>query len=91
MHAYSRDLRDRVPGASERGERPGEIVRRLEVSRAHGGCRVSRIAHLQATLRDWLGEQPDLTLVQPCERLGPSSAASRSSRQRCGIGLTSGS
>lgn len=33
MHAYSQDLRDRVLGALERGERPSAIARRLEVSR----------------------------------------------------------
>jgi len=33
MHAYSRDLRDRVLGALERGERPTDIARRYEVSR----------------------------------------------------------
>jgi transposase len=32
MRIYSQDLRDRVLGALERGERPMEIVRRLEVS-----------------------------------------------------------
>ena len=88
MRAYSQDLRDRVLGALERGERPSAIARRLEVSRvwvyqvkgrylregertsrAQGGYRVSRIAHLQATLRDWISEQPDLTLAQLCERL----------------------
>jgi transposase len=33
MHAYSQDLRDRVLGALERGERPTAIARRYEVSR----------------------------------------------------------
>ena len=33
MQAYSQDLRDRVLGALERGERPAEIARRFEVSR----------------------------------------------------------
>lgn len=33
MHAYSRDLRDRVLGALERGERPADIARRYEVGR----------------------------------------------------------
>ena len=33
MYAYSRDLRDRVLGALERGERPTDIARRYEVSR----------------------------------------------------------
>lgn len=33
MRAYSQDLRDRVLRALERGERPTEIARRLEVSR----------------------------------------------------------
>ncbi|MDR3158813.1 MAG: helix-turn-helix domain-containing protein [Zoogloeaceae bacterium] len=33
MRAYSQDLRDRVLGALERGERPTEIARRFEVSR----------------------------------------------------------
>lgn len=88
MHAYSQDLRDRVLGALERGERPSAIARRFEVSRvwvyqvkvrylqdgerssrAQGGHRVSRVAHLEATIRDWLKEQPDLTLAQLCERL----------------------
>lgn len=33
MRAYSQDLRDRVLRAFERGERPADIARRLEVSR----------------------------------------------------------
>ncbi len=33
MAAYSQDLRDRVLNALERGERPVDIARRLEVSR----------------------------------------------------------
>jgi transposase len=33
MYAYSRDLRERVLGALERGERPADIARRYEVSR----------------------------------------------------------
>ena len=33
MYAYSRDLRDRVLGALERGERPTDIAKRYEVSR----------------------------------------------------------
>ena len=33
MRAYSRDLRDRVLGALERGERPTDIAKRYEVSR----------------------------------------------------------
>ncbi len=33
MHSYSQDLRDRVLWALERGERPSEIARRLEVGR----------------------------------------------------------
>jgi transposase len=33
MEAYSQDLRDRVLRALERGERPVDIARRLEVSR----------------------------------------------------------
>lgn len=33
MYAYSQDLRDRVLGALERGERPSDIARRFEVSR----------------------------------------------------------
>ncbi len=33
MHSYSQDLRDRVLRALERGERPSEIARRLEVGR----------------------------------------------------------
>lgn len=88
MHAYSQDLRDRVLGALERGERPSAIARRLEVSRVWvyqvkerfvkagerssrpvGGYRVSRIAHLETTVRIWIKAQPDLTLAQLCERL----------------------
>lgn len=88
MHAYSQDLRDRVLGALERGERPSAIAKRFEVSRVWvyqvkarfldagerssrrvGGYRVSRIAHLQATVRAWIKAQPDLTLAQLCERL----------------------
>jgi transposase len=33
MAAYSQDLRDRVLGALERGDRPTDIARRFEVSR----------------------------------------------------------
>lgn len=33
MYAYSSDLRDRVLGALERGERPTDIAKRYEVSR----------------------------------------------------------
>lgn len=33
MQAYSQDLRDRVLGAIERGERPTDIAKRYEVSR----------------------------------------------------------
>jgi transposase len=33
MHAYSQDLRERVLWGLERGERPTDIARRLEVSR----------------------------------------------------------
>ena len=33
MNAYSQDLRDRALRALERGERPSDIARRLEVSR----------------------------------------------------------
>jgi transposase len=33
MRAYSQDLRDRVLGALERGERPSDVARRFEVSR----------------------------------------------------------
>ena len=88
MHAYSQDLRDRVLGALERGERPSAIAKRFEVSRVWvyqvkarfleegerssrpvGGYRVSRIAHLEATVRAWIKAQPDLTLAQLCERL----------------------
>ena len=88
MHAYSQDLRDRVLGALQRGERPSDIARRFEVSRvwvyqvrdrfrdhgergSHpiGGQRRSRIAHLEATVRTWIKEQPDLTLAQLCARL----------------------
>ena len=33
MHAYSQDLRERVLGALDRGERPSNVARRYEVSR----------------------------------------------------------
>lgn len=33
MHAYSQDLRDRVLRALDRGDRPGDIAERFEVSR----------------------------------------------------------
>lgn len=88
MHAYSQDLRDRVLGALQRGERPSAIAKRFEVSRVWvyqvktrffdegerssrpvGGYRVSRIGHLEATVRAWIKAQPDLTLAQLCERL----------------------
>lgn len=34
-----------------------------------GGHRVSVLAPLQAALREWIAEQPDLTLGEMCERL----------------------
>ncbi|MDR2153982.1 MAG: IS630 transposase-related protein [Burkholderiaceae bacterium] len=34
-----------------------------------GGCRQSRIAHLESTLRSWILEQADLSLAEMCERL----------------------
>jgi transposase len=34
-----------------------------------GGCRRSRIAHLEQTIRGWLQEQADLTLAEMCGRL----------------------
>lgn len=34
-----------------------------------GGHRRSRIAHLEAPIRDWLKAEPDLTLAELCERL----------------------
>ncbi len=34
-----------------------------------GGHRRSRVAPLEATIREWIKQQPDLTLVQLCERL----------------------
>jgi transposase len=34
-----------------------------------GGYRRSRAAHLEQTLRSWIQEQADLTLVEMCERL----------------------
>jgi transposase len=34
-----------------------------------GGHRVSKVAHLEATIRDWLKAEPDVTLVELCERL----------------------
>ncbi|MDR2614063.1 MAG: helix-turn-helix domain-containing protein [Candidatus Accumulibacter sp.] len=88
MRAYSQDLRDRVLQAWERGDRPTEIARRLEVSRMwvyqvwhryeqegnrqslrQGGYRVSRIAHLEGTIRGWLAEKGGLTLVEIRKRL----------------------
>ncbi|QMT41344.1 IS630 family transposase [Neisseria shayeganii] len=89
MRAYSQDLRDRVLGALERGERPSAIARRYEVSRMwvyrvrdrfekegerssrqQGGKRISRLAPVEGMIRDWIKADPDLTLVQMCERLG---------------------
>ncbi|WP_420894206.1 IS630 family transposase [Vandammella animalimorsus] len=89
MRAYSQDLRDRVLGALERGERPSAIARRYEVSRMwvyrvrdrfekegerssrqQGGKRISRLAPVEDMIRDWIKAEPDLTLVQMCERLG---------------------
>jgi len=34
-----------------------------------GGHRVSKVAHLEATIRQWLKAEPDLTLAELCERL----------------------
>jgi transposase len=34
-----------------------------------GGHRVSKVAHLEATIRHWLKAEPDLTLMELCERL----------------------
>lgn len=34
-----------------------------------GGYRVSRIAHLESTIRAWIAAEPDLTLAELCERL----------------------
>ena len=88
MHAYSQDLRDRVLRGLERGERPSDIARRLEVTRAWvyqvknrmlrdgsrsqlpiGGHRTSRIAPFEPVVREWIGQEPDLTLAEICERL----------------------
>ncbi len=38
-------------------------------SRQMGGYRLSRIAHLEGTIRGWIDAQPDLTLSQLCEQL----------------------
>ena len=51
-----------------------QVGRRLRLSgerTSHqiGGHRRSRVAHLQATLMDWIRLEPDLTLAQLCERL----------------------
>lgn len=88
MHAYSQDLRDRVLRALERGERPSDIARRFEVTRAWvyqvrtrlerdgsrcqlpmGGHRKSRVAPLEHVLRQWIRDEPDLTLAELCQRL----------------------
>lgn len=34
-----------------------------------GGYRVSRIAHLESTIRGWIAAEPDVTLAELCERL----------------------
>ena len=34
-----------------------------------GGYRVSRIAHMEDTIRQWIGAEPDLTLAELSERL----------------------
>jgi len=39
-----------------------------------GGYRVSRIAHLQETICDWIEKQPDLTLAELRERLSVEHA-----------------
>ena len=88
MKAYSQDLRERALQALERGERPSDIARRLEVSRfwiwrvqkrltdterrdslPRGGYRKPRLALWEETLRSWIQEQPDLTLVELRQRL----------------------
>lgn len=88
MRAYSQDLRDRVLGALERGERPTDIAVRFEVSRGWvhqvrrrlreegrrsswpmGGHRRSVLAPLEPVVRQWIAEQPDLTLAELSARL----------------------
>ena len=88
MRAYSQDLRDRVLGALERGERPTDIALRFEVSRGWvhqvrrrlreegrrsslpmGGHRRSALAPLEAVVRKWIADQPDLTLAEMSARL----------------------
>lgn len=38
-------------------------------SRRMGGHRVSRVAALEGTLREWIRQKPDLTLLELCQRL----------------------
>lgn len=53
-----------VYSVKKRHERDGE-----RTARRVGGYRVSRIAHLEATLRGWIAAEADLTLAEMCERL----------------------
>ena len=81
MQAYSQDLRERVLRALDRGDRPTEIARRVEVSRNRvqatgernslriGGYRRSRLADSELVLRSWIAAEPDLTLTELQRRL----------------------
>lgn len=56
--------RDFVHEVKNRFEREG-----LRDSRPQGGHRRSRVAPFEPLLRQWITEQPDLTLAELCERL----------------------
>jgi transposase len=56
--------RDWVYEVKNRFEREG-----LRDSKPLGGYRRSRVAAFETHLRKWIGEQPDLTLAELCQRL----------------------
>jgi transposase len=56
--------RDFVHEVKKRFEREG-----LRDSRPQGGYRTSCVAPFEAQLREWIKEQPDLTLAELCKRL----------------------
>lgn len=48
-------------------------------SRQQGGKRISRLAPVEGMIRDWIKAEPDLTLVQMCQRLGQHGISIKSS------------
>ena len=50
----------------------------LRTSLQVGGHRRSRVADLEAVLRDWIEAEPDLALSEMCHRLGEQGVAIRS-------------